>query len=140
MQPSDVNSVNGKTGIVTLTQDDVLPGETYTQFAKTDKEKLDAIDDEATKNTITMNGAENKNPSFYAPTDSGTVGQVLVSGGENAAPTWQAMPNHLQKYSINNPVIAAAGGRLHLEPLRRRRMAHRLRCWSRSTRPARTRW
>lgn len=108
--PSDVNSVNGKTGIVTPTQDDVLPGETYTQFAKTDKEKLDAIDDEATKNTITMNGAENKNPSFYAPTDSGTVGQVLVSGGENAAPTWQAMPNHLQKYSINNPVIAAAGG------------------------------
>lgn len=108
--PSDVNSVNGKTGVVTLTQDDVLPGTTYTQFAKTDKEKLDAIDDEATKNTITLNGAENKNPTFYAPTDGGTAGQILVAGGENEAPTWQAMPNHLHKYSINNPVISADGG------------------------------
>ena len=32
--PSDVNSVNGKTGVVQLTQDDVPEGETYTQFSR----------------------------------------------------------------------------------------------------------
>ena len=107
--PSDVNSVNGKTGIVNLTQDDVPAGETYTQFSKTDKEKLDNIDTGATANTITLNGTETKTPSFYAPAGGGTAGQQLVSGGDGA-PVWQNMPTNLKKYSANNTELTAAGG------------------------------
>ena len=83
--PSDVNSVNGKTGVVVLTQDDIGAGTSYTQFSKED-------------------------PSFFAPTGAGEAGQILVSGGADTAPTWQAMPVHLKKYSTNNPVLTAAGG------------------------------
>lgn len=108
--PSDVNSVNGKTGIVNLTQDDVPAGETYTQFSKTDKEKLDNIDTGATANTITLNGTETKTPSFYAPAGGGTAGQILVAVGEGKAPAWQNMPEAFHKYTAANAVIAAAGG------------------------------
>ena len=108
--PSDVNSVNGKTGVVVLTQDDVGEGETYTQFAKTDKEKLDAVADGATKNDITLNGTKNASPSIYAPTNAGTAGQVLTSNGEGQAPTWQAAPENLHKYTATNPTITANGG------------------------------
>ena len=108
--PSDVNSVNGKTGIVVLTQDDIGEGETYTQFSKTDKTKLDAVAEGATKNTITLNGTETVNPSFFAPTDAGTAGQVLISNGEGQAPTWQEAPEKLHKYTITNPAITASGG------------------------------
>lgn len=108
--PSDVNSVNGKTGIVVLTQDDIGAGTTYTQFSKTDKSKLDAIAEGATKNTITLNGAATANPSFFAPTDAGTAGQVLISNGAGQAPTWQEAPEKLHKYTITNPAITASGG------------------------------
>lgn len=108
--PSDVNSVNGKTGVVVLTQDDIGAGETYTQFSKTNKTKLDSVAEGATKNTITQNGTEVANPTFYAPTTGGEAGQVLTSNGEGQAPTWQAAPENLHKYSITNPVLSAAGG------------------------------
>lgn len=108
--PSDVNSVNGKTGVVVLTQDDIGAGTTYTQFSKEDKTKLDAVAEGATNNTITLNGTATKDPSFFAPTGAGEAGQILVSGGADTAPTWQAMPVHLKKYSTNNPVLTAAGG------------------------------
>lgn len=108
--PSDVNSVNGKSGVVTLTQDDVGDGETYTRFSKTDKAKLGTIDEGATKNTITLNGTATKDPSFFAPTGAGTAGQVLTSNGAGKAPTWQAAPENLHKYTITNPVISASGG------------------------------
>lgn len=108
--PSDVNSVNGKTGVVILTQDDIGAGETYTQFSKTDKEKLDAVTEGATANDIMLNGVKNQNPSFYAPTGAGTKGQVLTSNGEGSAPTWQAAPENLHKYTIANPAITASGG------------------------------
>ena len=88
--PSDVNSVNGKTGVVVLTQDDIAEG--------------------ATKNTITQNGTETANPTFYAPTTGGEVGQVLTSNGDGQAPTWQAAPENLHKYSLTNPVLSASGG------------------------------
>lgn len=106
---SDVNSVNGKTGVVTLTQDDVGDGVTYVQYAKTDKEKLGAIEAEATKNNITLNGSVNANPTFYAPIDAGSSGQVLISNG-SGAPTWQAAPQTVKKYSANNVEIVASGG------------------------------
>ena len=108
--PSDVNSVNGKTGVVVLTQDDIGEGETYTQFSKADKTKLGTITEGATKNTITQNGTETANPTFYAPTTGGEAGQVLTSNGEGQAPTWQAAPENLHKYSITNPVLSASGG------------------------------
>ena len=108
--PADVNSVNGKTGVVVLTQDDIGAGATYTQFSKVDKAKLDAVAEGATQNTITQNGTETANPTFYAPTTGGEAGQVLTSNGEGQAPTWQAAPENLHKYSITNPVLSASGG------------------------------
>lgn len=108
--PSDVNSVNGKTGVVALTQDDIGEGPTYTQYSKTEKEKLGSVQSGATKNTITLNGSASADPSFYAPVDGGTAGQVLTSNGEGQAPTWQAAPENLHKYTITNPVLTASGG------------------------------
>ena len=61
-------------------------------------------------NKITMNGEENDNPAFYAPIDSGTAGQYLVSGGANAAPTWQTLPSGLKKYVVQNTALTASGG------------------------------
>lgn len=71
--------------------------------------KLGEIADNATANTITLNGAVTADPTFYAPTTGGTAGQQLVSGGDGA-PTWQDMPTNLKKYSANNTAITAAGG------------------------------
>lgn len=107
--PSDVNSVNGKTGIVVLTQDDVLPGTTYTQFSLTDQSKLNNIQANATANTITLNGSANANPTFYAPVTAGTSGQVLLSSG-SGAPTWQDMPQAFTKYIAQNIQLSASGG------------------------------
>lgn len=107
--PSDVNSVNGKTGVVVLTQDDVGDGTTYVQYSKTEKTKLAGIDEGATKNTITLNGSTNKNPSFYAPTTAGDVDQILVSNG-SGTPTWKTPDVGIKKIIDRNPDIAASGG------------------------------
>lgn len=61
-------------------------------------------------NKITLNGEDNDNPSFYAPIDSGTVGQYLVSGGAGVAPAWTNLPTILKKYSAQNGALTAAGG------------------------------
>lgn len=71
--------------------------------------KLSGIDTGATANTITLNGTATKTPSFYAPTTAGTAGQYLVSGG-TGAPTWQALPAGLKKYTAQNGALTAAGG------------------------------
>lgn len=71
--------------------------------------KLGEIADNATANTITLNGAATADPTFYAPTTGGTAGQQLVSGGDGA-PVWQDMPVNLKKYSANNTELTAAGG------------------------------
>ena len=71
--------------------------------------KLGEIADNATANTITLNGAVTPDPTFYAPTTGGTAGQQLVSGGDGA-PTWQDMPTNLKKYSANNTELTATGG------------------------------
>lgn len=70
--------------------------------------KLGEIADNATANTITLNGAVTPNPTFYAPTTGGTAGQQLVSGGDGA-PTWQDMPTILKKYTATNGAITASG-------------------------------
>lgn len=71
--------------------------------------KLGGIDEGATANTITLNGAATKTPSFYAPTTGGTKGQQLVSSG-TGAPVWQNAPTILKKYTATNGTITAAGG------------------------------
>lgn len=78
-------------------------------MSSADKGKLDLIDEGATANTITLNGAVTADPTFYAPTTGGTAGQQLVSGGDGA-PVWQDMPVNLKKYSANNTELTAAGG------------------------------
>ena len=44
----------------------------------------------------------NSASNYYAPTTSGTSGNVLVSGGTNKAPIWQAAQNVYQKSCVNN--------------------------------------
>lgn len=78
-------------------------------MSSADFTKLAGIDTGATANTITLNGTATKTPSFYAPTAGGTAGQYLVSAG-NAAPTWQALPTILKKYTAQNGALTAAGG------------------------------
>lgn len=78
-------------------------------MSSADFTKLSGIDTGATANTITLNGTATKTPSFYAPTAAGTAGQYLVSGG-TGAPTWQALPAGLKKYTAQNGVLIAAGG------------------------------
>lgn len=78
-------------------------------MSNADFTKLAGIDTGATANTITLNGTATKTPSFYAPTAAGTAGQYLVSSG-TGAPTWQALPAGLKKYTAQNGALTAAGG------------------------------
>lgn len=78
-------------------------------MSSADFTKLGEIADGATANTITLNGAVNANPSFYAPTAGGTSGQYLKSNG-NSAPTWANLPTILKKYTASNPSLTASGG------------------------------
>lgn len=71
--------------------------------------KLSGIAEGATKNAITLNGTANANPSFYAPIDAGTQGQVLLSNG-SGTPTWSTMPESFHKYTATNKAITASGG------------------------------
>lgn len=78
-------------------------------MASTMVAKLNGIAEDATKNAITLNGTVNANPSFYAPLDAGTKGQVLLSNG-SGAPTWSVMPESFHKYTATNISITASGG------------------------------
>lgn len=71
--------------------------------------KLNGIDNNATANTITLNGTQTKTPSFYAPTGAGTSGQILVSSGSDA-PTWKNVPESFHKYTATNGALTASGG------------------------------
>lgn len=90
-----------KMGLASATANGAMSKEQFT--------KLGEIADNATANTITMNGAVTADPTFYAPTGAGTAGQHLVSNG-TGAPVWQDMPVNLKKYSANNTELTAAGG------------------------------
>lgn len=72
--------------------------------------KLGGIAENATANTITMNGSANANPTFYAPIGGGTAGQYLTAGGNGVAPTWTTLPTILKKYSAPNGALTAVGG------------------------------
>lgn len=68
----------------------------YTAQTLTDEQKeqartnIDALGEDDIK--INLNGSSVSNPSFYAPTTSGTAGQVLKSMGVNQAPVWVDEP------------------------------------------------
>ena len=79
-------------------------------MSSADKTKLNGIDTGATNNTITLNGTAVKNPSFYAPTDSGTDGQILTSAGANKPPVWKPMHEVVHKYTAVNGALTATGG------------------------------
>ena len=79
-------------------------------MSSADKTKLNGIDTDATNNTITLNGAAVKDPSFYAPTDSGTDGQILTSAGANKPPVWKPMHEVVHKYTAVNGALTAIGG------------------------------
>lgn len=49
-------------------------------------------------NTVTLNGVAIASPSFYAPTSSGTAGQVLKSNGANQTPIWTSLTAELIGY------------------------------------------
>lgn len=79
-------------------------------MSSADFTKLSGIDEGATKNTITLNGTETKEPTFYAPVGGGTAGQYLTAGGDGVAPTWVTLPTILKKYTAQNAAITATGG------------------------------
>jgi hypothetical protein len=54
---------------------------------------------------ITLNGTSSTSPGFYAPTASGTSGQLLVSAGANVAPTWET----INKFLYDTTTGAATG-------------------------------
>jgi hypothetical protein len=67
----------------------------YQGYKTTEANKLSGIDTGATKNTITLNGSTNANPSFYAPTTAGTANQVLVSTA--GVPAWTSTRLHCKR-------------------------------------------
>ena len=50
---------------------------------------------------ITLNGVSTTSPSFYAPINGGTSGQVLTSNG-SSAPTWGALSTVATSGSYND--------------------------------------
>ena len=72
--------------------------------------KLAGIEAQATKNSISLNGVANANPSFYAPISAGTAGQVLMSSG-TGAPTWSEMPKSFIKFSEKNSALTPVDGK-----------------------------
>ena len=69
----------------------------------------DDLNDKPTIPTINLNGSDTTTPAFYAPTTVGTSGQVLTSNG-SGAPTWQAAPESIHKYTATNARLTASGG------------------------------
>lgn len=51
--------------------------------------------------SITLNGAANTAPNFYAPTTAGSSGNILKSNG-NGAPTWLDTPYIISSYHSGN--------------------------------------
>lgn len=110
LQEAPVTSVNGETGAVVLTQDNVADGTTYVQYSKTEKEKLSNVEAGATKNTITLNGEANQNPEFYAPTTPGNDGEVACSDGYGFYWTTFASMGVAKKFGIGNDGMDAVDG------------------------------
>ena len=76
----------------------------YTAQTLTDEQKeqartnIDALGEDDIK--INLNGSSVSNPSFYAPTTSGTAGQVLKSMGAGQAPVWADEPKDIANATV----------------------------------------
>lgn len=87
-QVNTVKTVNTKTGDVVLGADDIADGTSKKMMTADERTKLGGIEDASTKNNITLNGAANNSPAFYAPIASGSEGFILIAKGEGKAPEW----------------------------------------------------
>ena len=79
--------------------------------------EVGALPSSTTIPAITLNGAANTSPSFYAPTTAGTNGYVLKSNG-SGAPTWTSATLTDQKLKVDPltsetlyyPILATGAG------------------------------
>ena len=111
--PSDVNSVNGKTGVVVLSQDDVGDTSSYVRMTPTERSKLSGIAAGATANTGTVTsvkvaGGTGISVSNDTVTTSGTItitntGVTSVNGATGAI----TLP---KKYTATNSALTSSGG------------------------------
>lgn len=97
---SGVTSVNGDTGVVVLTQDDIADGSTYKQYSQTDKTKLAGIETgadvtDAGNVGAAIHGATGKT----TPVDADTVG-LIDSAASNVLKkvTWANIKATLKAY------------------------------------------
>ena len=66
---------------------------------------------------VTLNGTNKgaNDASFYAPTSSGTAGQMLISGGSGTAPSWTTAPKTLYKHQVSLAPSSALYGRVKID-------------------------
>lgn len=93
-----VNSVNGETGAVTLTQDDIPDGTTYKQFSLTEKNNL------ANQSGVnTGDNSPNTNSNAYA---DGKVADAINDGTTTIAPSQNAVFDALAlKANLDSPAL-----------------------------------
>ena len=60
---------------------------------------ISVIGGEESSSSLILNGEENDAPDFYAPNDSGTLDQILSSGGLGAPPVW--VDKNIYDMSVN---------------------------------------
>ena len=82
--------------------------------------------------TITLNGAVNTAPTFYAPTSAGTAGRFLMSNGANKAPTFEKSIK-IEKVTISSQGTNAANYKVVLNDslanIFPKKTKITLRCW-----------
>lgn len=89
--PLDAETVKGEDVVASLAKTVRFEEQTLTDEEKAQaRENIGALGADDIK--INLNGASVSNPSFYAPTTSGTAGQVLKSMGAGQAPVWANEP------------------------------------------------
>ena len=84
--PSKVSELENNSGFITKSVSNL--DNYYTKSEVDEKE-------------IILNGSSVSSPSFYAPTTSGNIGEVLKSGGNGAAPTWDTLNLGAKEDNVN---------------------------------------
>ena len=85
--PLDAETVKGEDVVASLAKTVRFEEQTLTDEQQEQaRENIGALGADDIK--INLNGSSVSNPSFYAPTTSGTAGQVLKSMGAGQAPVW----------------------------------------------------
>ena len=102
MEAGDVDSVNGETGIVVLTQDDIDDGTTYKQYSQTEKTKLAGIEASAAAlttvkaDTDIADAITKKHVAATAGTGISVTGQEIANTdlGSSAVSTHEGTYTH----------------------------------------------